>query len=444
MLLGPMYTVIKALTSYKLAEKLERELGRPVVPCFWMATDDHDFTEVKTVKLLDRGGNCLAITYEPDSLPEAISMADIYLDDKISDFLSGIRANLIETEFTGDILDRIYACYRPGRRLPESFAALFDALMGEFGIIPVDPNFAGLKKIMIPVFRNEIENHKEIFGLFEKRSQELLAAGYHRQVHKTAENLNLFISDGGRKNIMVKNGRYGFDGKDDYYSKEQLLDMLDREPGLFSPNVSLRPIAQCAAFPTVCQITGPSEAAYFAQIPPLFEFMDIPLPVIRPRMFVTLMEPHIKKTFQKLSPDFLSLYNDTEHEISRVIMENYPPEIESRAESLRPEVEKPLKEMANSLKKNEPEGYQVIEHTLKRIDLELNHLSKKLLTIHKKRHETVRGQIHKATNFLFPEGEFQERVISPVYFANKFGPDIFRKIEEKLDADSIDHQVVEI
>ncbi len=444
MLLGPMYTVIKAITSFKLAAKLESDLGRPVIPCFWLASDDHDFDEIKTSRFLNRAGECKAQSYLPGSLPDGLPMADVVLDGGIEAFLDDVESDLIETEFSGEIIKLVRDSYRKGDGISGSFSKLFNALLGEFGIVPVDPNFPGMKEIMAPVFRIEIENHKEIFRIFEERSQTIIADGYHRQVHKTEDNLNLFLNDAGRRNIIVEDGKFRLDRKDGEYSQDDLISILKKNPEKFSPNVCLRPIAQCTAFPTICQITGPSEAAYFAQIQPLFGYMKVPLPVIRPRMFATIIEPHIMKNFSRLSLDFPSLYNNTEGEINRVILEKYPPEIQHQAESLRPEVEKPLRDLAESLEKREPEGFQALEYTRKRIDHELNHLSKKLFAIHKKKHETVRGQIYRAAGFLFPDGKFQERMISPVYYANKFGADIFAKIESELDIDSIDHQVVEL
>ncbi len=444
MLLGPMYTVIKALTAYKLASKLESELGRPVVPCFWMATDDHDFDEIRDVRLLNRAGGCLSVSYEPVSPPGGAPMADVLLDGKIADLLKRVEENLIETEFTDHIKKLLESSYLPGKHLPEAFAALFNQLMEDFGIVPIDPNYPGLKQIMAPVFRREIENHHEIFEHFEKQSLDIISAGRHRQVHKTGDTLNLFVNKSGRRNIVVENRRFHLDGHDDIYTREQLLEMLDKSPEKFSPNVCLRPIAQCLAFPTVCQVVGPSEAAYFAQIQPLFDYLDVAWPVVRPRIFATIVEPHIQKIIDKLSLDFASLYDDSEYEISRAIKENFPPETQQKAESLRSEIDKPLRDLLKSLENSDSESGQAIEYTRKRIDHELNHLSKKLFAAHKKRHETVKGQIYRAANFLFPDGKFQERVLSPVYFANKFGPGIFKKIESELDIDSVDHQIVEI
>ena len=42
---GPLYTIYKAVSAAALARRLEAEWQRPVVPVFWLATDDHDFAE---------------------------------------------------------------------------------------------------------------------------------------------------------------------------------------------------------------------------------------------------------------------------------------------------------------------------------------------------------------------------------------------------------------
>src|SRR5438128_3500430 len=42
---GPAYTIYKALTAVRLAEKLTAR-GIEAVPIFWLATEDHDFAEV--------------------------------------------------------------------------------------------------------------------------------------------------------------------------------------------------------------------------------------------------------------------------------------------------------------------------------------------------------------------------------------------------------------
>ncbi|OGC91023.1 MAG: bacillithiol biosynthesis cysteine-adding enzyme BshC [candidate division Zixibacteria bacterium RBG_16_53_22] len=444
LLLGPMYTVLKALTAYKLAESLEKELGQPVVPCFWTASDDHDFDEIKTVSFLNRDGECKSASFIPESSHPGAPMADIALDGNIDLFLSQVDESLTQTEFTSDIKKLVRNSYRAGRSISEAFIDLFNRLLGGFGIVPVDPNFPGMKAMFKPMFRREIEDHTRIFELFKSRSREIVSDGYHRQVHKSADTLNLFYNDGQRRNIIFDGEGYRPDGAEPRLSQDELTGLLEREPDKFSANVTLRPIAQNFAFPTIAQIAGPSEAAYFAQIQPLFEFHEVPWPVVRPRIFASLLEPHIAKIMAKLGIEFAGLANDLEFEVGRVIGKNFPAEIQQQADALRTKMEEPLAKLAEEVKKTDLESYQAIDHTRRRIDHELNHLSKKLFMAHKKKHEDARKRIYKVAAFLLPGGKFQERVLSPVYFANKFGPDLLKGIEAKLQLDSRAHQLVEI
>src|ERR1017187_3282730 len=51
---GPLYTLLKAITTLQLARKVEQEHGIPVVPVFWADAEDHDWEEVRTCRVLDR------------------------------------------------------------------------------------------------------------------------------------------------------------------------------------------------------------------------------------------------------------------------------------------------------------------------------------------------------------------------------------------------------
>jgi hypothetical protein len=46
LLLGPAYTTYKLFTVVNAARELEKELGAPVTPVFWVESEDHDWDEV--------------------------------------------------------------------------------------------------------------------------------------------------------------------------------------------------------------------------------------------------------------------------------------------------------------------------------------------------------------------------------------------------------------
>jgi uncharacterized protein YllA (UPF0747 family) len=69
---GPLYTVYKALTCVHLARRVEEASGRPVVPVFWVASDDHDFDEVRKAWITDGiGSDPVLLEYDADGHPHA-------------------------------------------------------------------------------------------------------------------------------------------------------------------------------------------------------------------------------------------------------------------------------------------------------------------------------------------------------------------------------------
>ena len=54
LLTGPMYTFLKAVSAISLARRLAKESGSPVLPLFWIASEDHDVLEVNRVTVNGR------------------------------------------------------------------------------------------------------------------------------------------------------------------------------------------------------------------------------------------------------------------------------------------------------------------------------------------------------------------------------------------------------
>ncbi|NMB81817.1 MAG: bacillithiol biosynthesis BshC, partial [Ignavibacteria bacterium] len=62
----------------------------------------------------------------------------------------------------------------------------------------------------------------------------------------------------------------------------------------------------------------------------------------------------------------------------------------------------------------------------------------------KRKHEATTRQLGKVRNVLYPNNELQERELNFIYFANKYGMDIFKWIYSELVINKFEHQILEL
>jgi len=94
------------------------------------------------------------------------------------------------------------------------------------------------------------------------------------------------------------------------------------------------------------------------------------------------------------------------------------------------------------LKRLDPTLLKSAEATRTALIKEFDRFRHRVLKAEKRRHEQVRDKLEKAQVNLFPFGKPQERVISVLYFLNKYGPSFLRELQRDLSLDTTRHQMV--
>src|SRR5688500_11508964 len=82
---GPLFVLYKALAAVRVARELEERRHAPVVPIFWVASDDHDFAEIRSVSVLDEAGHPRDLRYVPHREPQGQPASQIVLDETIGE-----------------------------------------------------------------------------------------------------------------------------------------------------------------------------------------------------------------------------------------------------------------------------------------------------------------------------------------------------------------------
>ena len=113
-----------------------------MVPVFWVASDDHDFAEVRTTSALDDSGQIRSFRYAPRREPVGEPASHIVLDDTIALLVEETAESLPPGSRAG--LGVVAECYRPGATLSEAFARFVSRLLPE--LVVLDPSDAELKR----------------------------------------------------------------------------------------------------------------------------------------------------------------------------------------------------------------------------------------------------------------------------------------------------------
>ncbi|MGD8898218.1 MAG: bacillithiol biosynthesis BshC, partial [Acidobacteriota bacterium] len=121
---GPMFVLYKALATLEIARRLAEQRRRPVVPVFWVAADDHDFAEVRSVCLLDGSGAIRPLRYEPRHEPVGQPAFTIVLDDTVTRLVEELGEALPPSPSRDEMLGAVAECYRSGETLSGAFARL--------------------------------------------------------------------------------------------------------------------------------------------------------------------------------------------------------------------------------------------------------------------------------------------------------------------------------
>ena len=96
-----------------------------------------------------------------------------------------------------------------------------------------------------------------------------------------------------------------------------------------------------------------------------------------------------------------------------------------------------IKSVDPTLEQPAAKSYDAIFNTIDKLNNRLAH------TISEKE-GTIRKHLEAIHDSLMPNGILQERVISPVYFENKYGPDWIKKVSEQINENFADHIIVRL
>ena len=440
---GPLYTVYKALSAVKLAACLTSR-GTEAVPIFWMATEDHDWDEVERAELLSNDCLLSGVRLREGLHAEGAPVGGVVLDERIEEATARLFELLPSSEFRPELETLVRDCYRPGRTYGEAFARMMLALVGQYGLVLLDPLDARLKRLAAPLYAEAARRAQEIAAATDARSRELEGAGYHAQVHTSPDSFPLFLHEGGARRALARTGEGVYRAKGDgrEWTTEELAALALSEPERFSPNVTLRAVVQDYLLPTVAYFGGAAEVAYFAQTSETYRILGRPATPIFHRASLTFVERRTGRTLERYGLRPEDFFQGLEPVIARVVEEHLGRDVAGALTGAEETVGGALDELHAKLSGFDPTLADALSNGRRKIEHQLEGLRTRFHRAQMVRDEAILRQLERASTALYPEKSPQERHLNVTSFLARHGRYFLDWAFSAIEPGTTDHLVV--
>ncbi len=437
---GPYLVLLKALAAVKWAARLDRELSRPVVPIFWIASDDHDVQEIASVDVFDASGKTVKLRIDDRGDAPTPPIGALTYDGSVEREIGKLAGIFPDNDFKDDAYTGLAKLYVSGEQIVDAFARYMLQLTSEFGLLLFNPYDAEFKQATAPFMADIIEKHAAIRGALSATESALTERSYHLQVEKSESAAHLFYHKPGR--TAIHRDGDNFVAGEQSFAKESLRESIMSRPLEFSPDVFTRALVQSYYFPAAAIIGGPAEVAYYAQMMSLFDIFDMVRPRIILRPSATIIEHRDQALLESHELSFQDITGDFEAVINSILSDTFPEELDKSLSLHRESIRIGLEKLREKLVAYDANLAGAAEHTENKIDYLLGELAKKAFAAHKKKSKVERERLYRLRDHLWPNGSAAERSIAPAYFVSRYGPEIIDFLYENVRLDETGHQLV--
>ena len=446
---GPLFSLVKALSTITLARKLNDQVKDfRFVPLFWVSGMDHDFEEVRDFYFIESSGKLRTFSLNRPPNTEGFPLSRVMLDKDSELRVKEVVQNMGKIS---EVNTSILESYKSGESITSAFIKLYAQILGKFGLLFIDPENDKAKDLASPLISESIETWEKQYECVKESTDKIQKLAIPPQIYLKENETNLFLLDekGRRRKLVYSGNHFALkpfkDGDDNpTFSKDEILNLAKNEPGRFSFNVLLRPLYQQYVFPVVIYVGGPSEVAYWAQLYPLFDISNLPRPLLVPRPSVTLIPSRLKRISDKFKVSLTDLLIPNHELIRRIFEKEIPDGIEEGMLELRNTFLDRASKLGKKAKLVDQNLESVFRTLTKGFDSYLSKMKKKVVKAIRNKNEKIVEQVDSLYEFLMPNGQLQERVISGTYFLNRYGDQLIEMLIASFEFPPNKHKVLEV
>lgn len=427
---GPLYSVYKAMSAIGLAKRLERELHRPVVPVFWVASEDHDWAEVNHAYLLDGADNVRKITLSANPDPHEMVYYTNLTQGAVEDVLRQAHQLLPDGPYKAEMLNLIRDSWSQGTSMSVWFARILAHLVKPHGLVMIDPCLPSVRDLVRSVWTKALEDNEGIAQSLTRAYRQVEEKGFKPAVVRDEQNTTLFHVVDGKRYVLerTEQGKLRVRGLGVERTVAEWVALAEESPTSFSSNVLLRPVVQDHLLPTVAYVGGPAEIAYHSLSRGVFNAFGRTLPPLVLRNRLTLYPASVVRSMKKWDVTM----TDVERPVDLVnpLLTNLGADrIDSLFAKLRSETTDRWRDFTKEVVDLGPQIADMARAQAQREIAGLHRLEHKTRHLFRERHTVQVEQLQHIERWLWADGNPQERRLCPLSFWANYGFDWLTRLD---------------
>jgi len=412
---GSLFFIYKILHVIKLAQQLKVSMPEyHFVPVYYMGSEDADLEELGMAWL---NGERLAWDTKQKGSVGRMNTKGL---DKL---LYRIEGELSVLPFGEELVSLLKDCYLNSPDITTATFKLVHSLFAEYGLVVLMPDNAQLKKVMLPVFEEDLFLQKS--SSIVEQSIEAISKEYKVQANPREINL-FYLKDDIRERFERQGDQWKVVNTTISFSENELREELYNHPERFSPNVILRGLFQETILPNIAFIGGGGELAYWLEFGKLFEYYKIPHPVLILRNSFLIIEKKWKEKIEKIGFTEKDIFKKQEILLNELVKRESQQQVTLLEEvNHADEYYGHLKTIAGSIDETLITHISALQTKAVK---SLLGLEKKLLKAEKKKFDDQNRHIINIKSALFPQNSLQERVDNFMPYYAKWGRSFISEI----------------
>jgi bacillithiol biosynthesis cysteine-adding enzyme BshC len=423
---GPLYTLAKIASMLNLKRRLAAR-GAPVTLFFWMATEDHDFSEVAAVVLSDGAGRTTELRSSerrgrravgPQAIPDDLQQAFVAATGKTFPWLEA------------------------GISFRDSFAMLLSEVLRGEEVILVDALLPELRRSGERILSKLAGDLPAVEAAIGRRSAELEASGYKAQVETAPDGhyALLFQLNAKIERLPIRREERGFLVGSKDVDADTLATMIRDLPERISTAALARPLLQDFVLSPEVFIGGPAEVTYYAQLGEVYPLLGIEPPHVALRGHALVAPERTLHVLEQygIAPEELTLSPDAiiaRHEPARV------EEVARRVEEATQNVAREL-ETIRRLAAGDVNVAKSLNRTAGKIEYHFGRASDRAVRAVARADGERYAAVSRLCRTLFPNGAPQDRTVAWFSWWTLYGRELIDRLTSGAPPDQASFDII--